>query len=113
MAEPPVFAKSFAVITNNTFNLSGGKTRGVSLTDISNAHLSVNRFTGDAETAVYVSGTSTVSGWTITANKGLGDFGSARTDIFLDQKTSGCIVGEGQGAAVENLGSDNTILPQL
>ena len=111
--QPGRVANISVVVTNNIFTLGGNKTRGVSLSDISNAHVSVNRFTGDGETAVFVSGSNPVSGWTITANKGLGSFSTAISDVFLDHKTSGCIVGEGQAAEVENLGSDNTILPQF
>jgi len=64
-------AKVSAIITNNTFTLTGSKTRGVSLSDISNPLVAVNRFSGDAEYAVFASGSAPVKAWTITANKGL------------------------------------------
>jgi len=102
-----------AVITNNKFYLSGGNARGISMSDVSNTHVSANRFTGDGEMAVYVSGTTPVSSWTITANKGLADFVSSEgADIKLDADTSECIIGSGQGADVNDLGTDNTVLPQ-
>ena len=100
------------VITNNTFKLGGSMTRGISLSDISNTHVSANRFSGDGEMAVHVSGTSPVTGWTVTANQGLGSFNSTAKDVFLDQNTSECIIGAAQGADVGDTGSGNTVLPQ-
>jgi hypothetical protein len=37
---------------------------------------------------------------------------SEGADIKLDANTSECIIGTGQGADVNDLGTDNTILPQ-
>ena len=56
-----------------------------------------------------------VTGWTITANLGLAEFESVdlwEGDIRLDESTSDCIVGPGQGAIVIDNGVNNTILPQ-
>jgi hypothetical protein len=111
--QPGRVANVSAVISNNKFNLGGSQTRGVSLSDISNVHVSANRFTGDGETAIYASGTGSVSGWTVTANKNLGNFNSISSDIFLDQQTSECIVGASQGAIVNDSGTDNTVLTQF
>ena len=111
--QPGSVANISAVISNNTFKLSGAKTRGVSLLDISNAYVSVNQFSGDAEIAVFVGGSTQVSGWTITANRGLESFNTAASDIFLDQTSGFCIVGESQGATVEDLGSENSVLTQF
>lgn len=101
-----------SVVSNNRFNLKYGAF-GVWYSDISNTHVSANRFTGDGFEAVFVTGTDPVSGWTITANQGIGSFNSIRSDIFLDENTSECIVGAGQGAVVDDDGSDNTVLPQF
>ena len=111
--QPGRVANVSAVITNNTFNLGGSKARGVSLSDISNVHVSANRFTGDGETAVRVFGTEPVSGWTVTANKGMGSFSSTGSDVFLGPTSSECIVGAGQAAVVNDSGTDNTILTQF
>jgi hypothetical protein len=102
-----------SVVTNNRFTLSGNRTYGVWFADTSNAHVSANRFSGSGARAIYVGGTVPVSGWTITANTGLAGFTSdLGADIRLDANTSGCIVGPGQFATVQDDSGANTILPQ-
>lgn len=101
-----------SVVSNNRFNLSKFAS-GLWYWDVSNTHVSANRFTGAGDRAVHVFGTDPVSGWTITANMGLGSFDANRSDIYLGNKTSECIVGAGQGAVVDDKGSDNTVLPQI
>lgn len=102
-----------AVITNNTFNLSGVTTYGIRAGETSNTHVSANTFNGSGARAIYVSGNNRVSGWTITANKGLPGFTSANTeDIRLNASTTECIIGPGQGASIQDDGANNTILPQ-
>ena len=102
-----------SVVTNNRFNLSGDTTYGLVFADISNVHVSANRFNGSGARAIYVAGDTPVSGWTITANTGLAGFSSANGDaIRLYTNTSSCIVGPGQGASVRDDGVNNTVLPQ-
>jgi len=108
-----LIANISSVVSNNRFNLSGDSVFGIVYENVSNTHVSANRFTGDGGRAVYVTGTVPVSGWTITANRGLGSFDSHWSDIYLDENTSECIVGAGQGVDVDDLGSDNTVLPQF
>ena len=102
-----------AVITNNKFNLSGGSW-GIDIGDISNAHISANRFSGSGQGAVIVRATGKpVSGVTITANEGLSGFSSSNGyDLVLAKNTSECIIGGGQGASYFNKGTNNTVLPQ-
>ena len=100
-----------SIVSNNSFNLSGINTWGVFFVDVSNAHVSTNRFNGFGRGAVFVSGIFPVSGFTITANTGLAGFSSDfGADIVLGPTTSQCIVGPGQGATVANLGLGNRIL---
>ena len=102
-----------SLVTSNQFNLSGATTYGVLFEDTSNTHVASNRFNGSGGRAIYIYGDTPVSGWTISANKGLADFTSAYVeDIRLSSNTSSCIVGPGQGATVRDDGTDNTILPQ-
>ena len=101
-----------SVVSNNRFNLSKFSS-GLWYWDVSNTHVSANKFAGDGDRAVHVFGTDPVSGWTITANKGLGSFDANRSDIYLDENTFECIVGAGQDAVVNDEGSDNTVLPQF
>jgi len=108
----PVSAIS-AVITNNTFNLNDTRTYGIRAKSTSNTHVSANTFNGSGARAIYVYGEVPVTGWTITANKGLATFVSDRTeDIRLSSATSNCIIGPGQGSSIQDDGSNNTILPQ-
>lgn len=103
------------VITNNTFNLNGvdgGDIYGVRFKDSSNVHVSANRFTGHGARAIYVSGSTPMTGWTITANTGFATFThSFLDDIRLGSNTSMFIVGPGQGLTVRDDGN-NTVLPQ-
>jgi len=109
--QDPVRTNVSSVITNNTFNLVGTKPWGVFFGDISNTHVSANRFNGSGFGAVFVSGSTPVSGWTITANTGLASFESAiGDDISLGETTSRCIVGPGQGATVGDQGTNNSKL---
>ena len=102
-----------SVVTNNQFKLSGAGAFGFWGYDVSNTHISANRFAGDGSSAIGFSGVAPVTGATITANKGLATFSSASgTDIRLEANTSECIVGSGQGADVSDLGAANTVLPQ-
>ena len=99
------------IVTKNRFSLSGNTSWAVMATDVSNTHVSTNRFTGTAQGAVLVSGTVPVKGWTITANSGLKDFKpSSLRDIWLRENTNQCIVGPGQWATVNDLGSGNSVL---
>jgi len=103
-----------SVVTNNKFNLGGDETWAVFFGDVSNTHVSANRFTGNGSGAVFVSGLSPVSGWTITANLGLASFTStfaaSGADVLLGANTSNCIVGPGQGVVVSDQGSNNSNL---
>ena len=102
-----------SIVTGNTFTLSGSRSFGIIAYSVSNTHVSANRFTGEGHTAISVTGTSTVTGWTVTANKGLATFNSmSEADISFSSSTSRCIVGPGQGAEVSDQGTDNTVLPQ-
>ena len=102
-----------SVITNNQLNLSGSRALGIWSNDVSNGHVSANRFNGDGYTAIGISGMTPVTGWTVTANTGLAAFSSGLgADIWLATATSQCIVGPDQGAAVLDNGTDNTILAQ-
>ncbi len=108
-----VISNVSSVITNNKFNLSDDSTYAVSFTDTSNTHVASNWFNGSGARAIFIGGNAPVSGWTISANMGLADFTSAREgDIRFNSNTSNCIVGPGQGATVEDFGTNNTILPQ-
>jgi len=108
-----------SVITGNSFNLNGINVYGLRFRDTSNAHVSANRFTGSARRAIYVDGKTSMTGWTITANKGFATFTSTNPfqwaqseDIRLGRTTSQCIVGQGQGASIRDDGQNNKILPQ-
>ncbi len=103
------------MVTNNHFKLSGGKGYGVRLSNTSDAYVSANRFTGVAKRAIWVStfNSATTAGVTITANTGMAGLATGDRDkIWLGQGTTQTIVGPGQGASVQDDGTDNTILPQ-
>ena len=101
------------IISNNRFNLSGTRVYGVLGKDVSNGHVSANRFSGSGRRAIYLNGGKPLSGWTITANNGFADFVSDYgEDIRFYTNTNQCIVGPGQEASVDDLGTDNIILPQ-
>ena len=102
-----------SVISNNRFNLDGDNVYGVRIKDISNAHVSANRFIGKGRRAIYVSGKTAMTGWTITANTGFAKFTPFKPqDIRLGYTTSLFIVGSGQGASVRDDGQNNQVLPQ-
>ena len=102
-----------AIITGNQFNLDGPNNYGINAKDVSNGHISTNRFSGSGRRAIYLNGSRPMSGWTITANKGLADFTSDYGDhIRFHCNTSQCIVGPNQDASVDDLGTNIIILPQ-
>ena len=103
-----------SVVSNNSFNLSGDTGSGIVFAGVSNATVSANRFNGSGVLAVNAGGTATVTGWTITANKGLATFDSSSgADIILNASTSEFFIGANQGALINDMGSDNTVLPQF
>jgi hypothetical protein len=103
--------KATAAKFDAQFDLSGTRSFGVWHTDISNGHISANRFNGEGWMAIGISGISPVTGWSVTANTGLANFSSwGGADIWLATATSQCIIGPGQGAAIADNGTDNAIL---
>ena len=112
-SQPGKIAAISCAITNNRFNLDGSRVTGILFEDISTAHVSANRFSGDGIGAVFVTGSLPVSGWTITSNTGMDSFtASSGADIHLATSTSACIIGQGQGAIISDSGTGNTVLPQ-
>lgn len=98
-------------ITDNRFQLLGDNRFIIHLRDINNAVVSANKFAGDVATGVSIAGAkaAAVSGCLIVSNI-VNTLTSEHQDIFLDEKTTHCIVGPGQDANVVDLGVDNSIL---
>jgi len=108
-----VVSKISSVVTNNTFNLSGEDVYAIRIKDTSNVHVSANRFTGNGRRAIYASGETPTSGWTITANLGFATFVSKNEEhIRLGINTSKYITGPAQNTSVQDDSGNNTTLPQ-
>jgi len=99
-------------VTNNTFNLSGSNTTGVWCNDLNNPAISANVFNGSGIAAIVMEVTelASVSGATITANRGLGAFAEGDSDIFIGSGVMQTIVGPGQNAIINDNGTDSELL---
>ena len=98
-------------ITNNVFDLTGSDTIGIWTIDVDNGAISANRFKGNGGTAIgVIARLESVTGTTITANQGFAGFNALNSDIFIGLGVLDTIIGPGQNAVVNDLGSNSVIL---
>ncbi len=98
-------------ITDNHFQVTGDNFFILEIRDIENWVISGNIFTGHVNTGITTINfnKSSVSGAVIVANS-FKNLNSDFADIYLDDKTTKCIVGARQHATVTNDGTANNIL---
>jgi len=102
--------------TNKTLHLHGlmGEKPAYATCEKANAAVSADKFTGwgFAGIGLVNGGFPTVSGSTITANKGFATFNGDFEDIHIGKDVMDTIIDPGQAALFHNLGKDIVILPQ-
>jgi len=98
-------------VTDNHFQVTGAHTWILNISEIDDWVVSGNLFTGRPATGIvavnYI--VPSISGGVIVANS-FKNLNSNFNDIYLGPNTTKCIVGSGQDAAINDNGTNNTVL---